>query len=177
MNERKIERTTYEHFSNQLNDFGTIEEQISDNPRISSLLKGASKSGGNGFGRPEHIISFKLYYDLLIITECKGDKKLHESTNSEINPQKYAIDGVKNYSNFLSKEFDVLSIAISGDNIDDCKITHFFQKKGSTGPLEAGFLDLRGPVKQKLLPGSINKDRLAREPRSCLDPYGAPNSL
>jgi type I restriction-modification system DNA methylase subunit len=131
MNERKIETQVYKHFDNQLNNSGIIEEQISDNPRVMSLLKGASKSSGNGIGRPEHIISFKSYYDLLIITECKGDKKLHESTNLEINPQKYAVDGVKHYSNFLSKEFDVLSIAISGENMDDCKITHFFQKKGT----------------------------------------------
>jgi hypothetical protein len=38
-------------------------------------------------------------------------------------------------------------------------------KKSGSRSLEAGFLDLRGPVKRKLLPGSVDKDCLAREPR------------
>jgi type I restriction-modification system DNA methylase subunit len=136
MNERKIETQVYKHFDNQLENFGLIEEQMSDNPRISELLKGASKNGGNGIGRPEHIITFKTHYDLLIITECKGDKKLHSSTINDLNPKKYAEDGVKHYSKFLSKEFDVISIAISGETIEDSKVTHYLQKKGSDYPVK-----------------------------------------
>ena len=132
MNERKIETEVYKHFDLQIDGQGIIEEQISDNPRINSLLKGASKSNKNGFGRPEHIISFSNHYNLLIITECKADKKLHESIDSVKNVQKYAVDGVRHYSNFLSKDFDVISIAISGENLKDCKVSHFFQKKGTT---------------------------------------------
>jgi type I restriction enzyme M protein len=136
MNERKIETEVYKHFDNQLNNIGIIESQISDNLRIKKLLKGGSKSSKNGSGRPEHIISFNSYYDLIIITECKGDKKLHESLNSDLNLQKYAVDGVKHYSNFLSKEFDVISIAISGESLQDSKVTHFFQKKGTDSPIK-----------------------------------------
>lgn len=131
MNERKIETEVYKHFDIQIDGQGIIEEQISDNPRINSLLKGASKSNKNGFGRPEHIISFSNFYNLLIITECKADMKLHESIDSVKNAQKYAVDGARHYSNFLSKDFDVISIAVSGESLEDCKITHFFQKKGT----------------------------------------------
>jgi hypothetical protein len=119
MNERKIETQVYKHFDNQLENFGLIEEQMSDNPRISELLKGASKNGGNGIGRPEHIITFKTHYDLLIITECKGDKKLHSSTINDLNPKKYAEDGVKHYSKFLSSIFNY---------IDNFEISRNFRK-------------------------------------------------
>ena len=136
MNERKIETEVFKHFDSQLNDVGLIECQISENPRIKKLLKGASKSLKNGLGRPEHIISFNTHYNLLIISECKADKKLHESINSDSNPQKYAIDGVKHYSKFLSKEFDIISIAISGDSLHDSKVTHFFHKKGTENPIK-----------------------------------------
>lgn len=136
MNERKIETQVYKHFDHQIGNIGLIEEQMSDNPRITKLLKGASKTGGGGIGRPEHIISFKLYYNLLIIIECKGDKKLHSSLTGVLDPKKYAEDGVRHYSKFLSKEFDIISIAISGESIDDCKVTHFFQKKGSNYPVK-----------------------------------------
>jgi type I restriction enzyme M protein len=136
MNERKIETEVFKHFDNQLNKVGIIESQISDNLRIKKLLKGGSKSSKNGLGRPEHIISFNSYYDLLIITECKGHKRLHESLNSISEPQKYAVDGVKHYSNYLSKDFDVISIAISGESLQDSKITHFFHKKGTDSPVK-----------------------------------------
>jgi hypothetical protein len=136
MNERKIEREVYQHFANQINNIGVIEEQISENMRVKNLLRGASKSNGTGFGRPEHIISLKNFYDLLIITECKPDKKVHHSLDNIIDTKKYAVDGVKHYSKFLSKEFDVISIAISGEGLNDCKITHFFQKKGTETPIK-----------------------------------------
>lgn len=131
MNERKIETAVYKHFDREIHKFGKIESQSSDNQRISNLLKGASKTKGSGVGRPEHIISFQSYYDFLIVTECKADQVLHENFTEIINPVKFAIDGVKHYSKFLSQEFDVLSIAVSGDDLDNSKVSHFFQKRGS----------------------------------------------
>ncbi|MCA6071300.1 MAG: SAM-dependent methyltransferase [Endomicrobium sp.] len=42
----------------------------------------------------------------------------------------YATDGVKLYSSFLAKGFDVLSIAVSGENLKELKASYFLQLKG-----------------------------------------------
>jgi len=106
-----------------------LEEQSSKNIKIDKLLKNASK-GGNGKGRPEFIIQFKENPDFIIVVECKADIRLHESKNK--NKYKgYAVDGALLYSSFLSKEFDVLSIAISGEEKNKQKISHFLQLKGT----------------------------------------------
>lgn len=103
----------------------TIEEQKSENPRIEKLLKNASKKG-NGVGKPEFIITFHDVTDLIIVIECKADTKKHESKNRD-NPIDYAVDGVLLYSEYLSKEFDVISIAVSGQNKSNLKISNFLQ--------------------------------------------------
>ena len=90
-----------------------VEEQISNNPRIKKLLQNASKSGP-GSGRPEFIIQHKELDDFLIVVECKDDIKKHESKNRD-KFKDYAVDGALLYSQYLSKEYDVLSIAISGN--------------------------------------------------------------
>ena len=112
-NERKTEIITRDHFSKFL-DFIYIEEQRSDNPKIDKLLKSASKKGG-GKGYPEFIISYKTNPDLLIVIECKADVTKHESKDRD----KYAdfsVDGALLYASYLSKGFDVLAIAVSGEN-------------------------------------------------------------
>ena len=43
----------------------------------------------------------------------------------------YAVDGVLLYSSFLSKEFDVLAIAVSGQEKEKLKISHFLQLKNT----------------------------------------------
>jgi len=44
----------------------------------------------------------------------------------------YAVDGVLLYSSHLSQEFNVLSIAVSGEVERELKISHFFQAKKSS---------------------------------------------
>src|SRR5207302_696316 len=56
----------------------TVEEQRSDNPKISKLLKIASKRGG-GVGLPEFIITSGDYPELLIVIECKASVTSHRS--------------------------------------------------------------------------------------------------
>jgi type I restriction-modification system DNA methylase subunit len=129
VNERITEEIVRDHFKND-KDYSIVtkEEQKSRNPKINKLLLNASKSGG-GCGRPEFIFSFKEHRELLIIVECKADKLKHESETGD-QYKDYAVDGVKLYSSFLSKEYDVLSIAISGEMKKDVLISHFLQSKG-----------------------------------------------
>lgn len=106
-----------------------FEEQSSQDIKVDKLLKNASK-GGNGKGYPEFIIQFKENPDFIIVVECKADSKFHVSETKD-KYKDFAVDGALLYSSFLSKEFDVLSIAISGEKESNLKISHFLQLKGT----------------------------------------------
>jgi len=126
MNERKTESIVRDHFS-LFSDLITVEEQRSDNIKINKLLKNASKKG-MGQGYPEFIITYKTNPDLLIVIECKADTAKHES-KGHIQYAEYAVDGVLLYSSYLSKEYDVLAIAVSGETKRNMKISHFLHLK------------------------------------------------
>ncbi len=130
-NERKTEsivRTHFEQFSNIIQ----IEEQISDNPKIDKLLKFASKKG-EGKGKPEFFITFSGNSDLLIVIECKADITKHQSTTKD-KYSEYAVDGVLLYASYLSKDFDVIAIAVSGETKPRLNISHFLHLKGDKKP-------------------------------------------
>ena len=126
-NERKTEQIVRSHFEKN-SGFIKIEEQQSDILKIDKALKGASKKG-EGKGRPEFIITFNNNNNFLIVVECKADITKHESQNRD----KYsecAVDGALLYASFLSKEYDVLAIAVSGETKQQLKISHFLHLKG-----------------------------------------------
>ena len=129
-NERKTEAIVRNHF-NKFSDTVTIEEQSSDNPRIRKLLRSASKAG-YGAGYPEFIISYKENPDLLIIVECKASVLKYESSNHD-KPSEYAVDGVWLYASHLVTQFDVLTIAVSGDD-KNSKISHYFHFRDNPSP-------------------------------------------
>ncbi len=125
-----------------------VEEQKYDNPRIIKLLKNANK-GGTKDGRPEFIITSQNHPDFLIAIECKPDPKFHESL--ERNKAKdYGVDGVLHYASYLSKEFNVIAVSISGENEQELKIDTFVYPKSSNGYsiLES----LEGKSVQEILP-------------------------
>lgn len=126
-NERKTETIVRKHFEVFFDDI-ILEEQSSDNPKIKKLLSTASKNG-LGVGFPEFIIQHKNNPDFLIVIECKADITKHESLNRD-KYKDFSVDGVLLYSSYLSKEFDVLSIAVSGETETNKKISHFLQVKG-----------------------------------------------
>lgn len=126
-NERKTENIVRKHFHNY-SDSICIEEQKSDIPKIDKLLKTASKKG-SGKGCPEFIISHKKNPNLLIIIECKADIKKHESKNKD-KYSNFAVDGVLLYASYLSKDYDVLAIAVSGENERNLKVSHFLHLQG-----------------------------------------------
>lgn len=126
-NERKTEQIVRSHFE-KTSDIVCIEEQSSDIPKIDKLLKAASKKGV-GQGRPEFIVTFNKNSDFLIVIECKADTAKHESPNKD-RFSECAVDGALLYASFLSKEYDVLAIAVSGETLQQLKVSHFLYLKG-----------------------------------------------
>jgi type I restriction enzyme M protein len=111
-----------------------VEEQQSDSPRIDKLLKHASKKGQQK-GYPEFIITSTTVSDFLIVIECKADATKHISKTRNKYAD-YAVDGALLYASFLSKEFDVLAIAVSGDSVATLRMSHYFYLRGATEPVE-----------------------------------------
>lgn len=104
-----------------------VEEQKSDNIKIDKLLKNASKKG-NKKGYPDFILYSKSYPELLVVVEAKADTNKHESDTRD-HYADYAVDGALLYASFLSKEFDVLAVAISGEEESQFRLSHFLQLK------------------------------------------------
>ena len=130
-NEKKTEKLTRDFLLKvgiYGNDNFIIEEQKSDNPKIQKLLQKASKSG-EGVGRPEFIITKKDNDNYLIVIECKADPKYHASSDRD-QYRDFAVDGVLLYASCLSKDFNVIAIAISGQTEPEIKIDTFLHPKG-----------------------------------------------
>ena len=130
--ERKTENIVRKHFTMFENDC-LIEEQKSENPKIDKLLKNASKKGG-GAGYPEFIISPIKNPDFIIVVECKANIAKHQSSILD-KYDEYAVDGALLYASFLSKEFDVLAIGVSGQNLKELKVSHYLYLKGENKPV------------------------------------------
>lgn len=126
---REILKKNKEIFTSGTGHTAYIEEQKSDNPRIDKLLQHASKKAG-GIGKPEFIVSFSNS-DVLLVIECKGDIRNHKSETLD-KYSGYAVDGALLYSSFLSKEFTVFAIGVSGENEEEIQIDTFLQLKGET---------------------------------------------
>jgi type I restriction enzyme M protein len=123
--EKRLKRNQYY----QKNERIVVEKQRSDNPRIDKLLRNASKSG-IGSGAPEFIIHSQDYADFIIVVECKASSQKHESTSLD-KYSEYAVDGALLYASFLSKQFDVLAIAVSGQEETTLRVSHYLHLRHS----------------------------------------------
>ena len=130
MNEKITEGIVRDHFKKDAwFDKVIWEEQKSSLPRVVKLLRNASKSG-TGEGKPEFYISFKKEHpNYIIIIECKAITKKHESKDHSKHNE-YAVDGALLYASYLSKEYDVLAIAVSGETKKELMVSHYFQLRG-----------------------------------------------
>lgn len=130
-NERLTEEIVRDHFKNDAL-FKSVkwEEQKSSNKRIAELLKGESKGGGKGNGYPEFIVSFPTNSNYLIVVECKAKTNKHRSAKLD-NAKDYAVDGVLHYAHALSAEFNVIAIAVSGENTTEMLVSHFYFEKNA----------------------------------------------
>lgn len=114
-------------FFKQYSDDIVIEQQSSSNPSIDKLLRTASKKG-DGQGYPDFIIQYKKDKNFLIVIEDKAYKLSHESETHK-QYDKFAVDGALLYASYLSKQYDVLAIAVSGTDKDDLKVSHYLHLK------------------------------------------------
>jgi len=131
-NERITEDFVREHFkSDPLFGVVRFDEQKTSLTKAKGCLSKASKNLTGKSGFPEFIISISSLPDDIIVVECKADAKFHESKKRD-EPAAYAVDGVLHYSAFLAKEYNVISIAVSGTEENKLKISSFFQKQGDT---------------------------------------------
>lgn len=136
MNERKTETITRKlltkagYYTNEIR----VEEQQSDNPRISKLLKSASKKG-NSQGYPEFIITSDRYPSLLIVIECKADSKKHRSKDLNKYDQ-FACDGALLYASYLSRDYDVIAIGISGSKESSILIDTFVHLQNESSHID-----------------------------------------
>lgn len=143
-NERITEDYVRDHFKNDpLFSAIKLDEQKTTVAKAKACLVNASKSLTGKIGSPEFIISFPALPDDIIVVECKADSKFHESADGE-SPATHAVDGALHYSAFLSKEFNVIAIAVSGSNSKKLKISSFYQKKGQAkvSPEASELLDI-----------------------------------
>lgn len=129
-NERITEDFVRDHFKNDpLFNAIKFEEQKTTSTKAKKCLSKASKRQTGKPGYPEFIIILPAFPDYIIVIECKADTGFHESKNRD-NPSSHAVDGALHYSRFLSVEYNVLSIAVSGEENAKLKISSFYQKRG-----------------------------------------------
>ena len=151
-NERETEDIVRSHFKGDpLYSSIKLEEQKTRNPNIKNSLSTASKKGTGKPGYPDFIISFPSLPDDLIIIECKPDIALHESPKEQpLNPEKYAVDGALHYAEHLRPKYNVLSVAVSGDNEETLKVSSFYHKKGDSdfSQRDGKLLDLYSYISQ-----------------------------
>ena len=100
-----------------------IDEQGSSDPTITRLLKQASKSGP-GLGKPEFVLRAPAYPDLVVLVECKANPKMHASPGLD-HPADFAADGALHPARYLSKQFDVIAIAVSGEDAPTIRVSTF----------------------------------------------------
>lgn len=105
-----------------------IEEGRSEVPKIRKLLRAAAKHGEEK-EYPDFIITRDGYPELVIVAECKSDPGRHQSEGMD-HYETYAVDGALLYASFLSREYDVLAIGISGETADTLRISHFIHLRG-----------------------------------------------
>jgi len=135
-NERITEDIVRKHFEKDIQGSKVrylIEEQKSKKEKIDKYLKNASKKGAKR-GYPDFIISNDYDPDFIIVIECKADITKHQSQTLD-RYSEYAVDGALLYASYLSKEFDVLAIGVSGEDEQELKVSHYLYLKGKDQPI------------------------------------------
>ncbi len=133
-NERNTENIVRDHFkADPLFSVIKWEEQKSMNKRVVEVLQWG-KWGGKWIAKPEFLVTFPQgNMDYLIVIECKASPKDHESKNpsekSSEKSVKFAVDGVLYYAEKLKEEYDVIAIAVSGENLEELVVSNFHWKK------------------------------------------------
>ncbi|USN57754.1 MAG: hypothetical protein H6767_05190 [Candidatus Peribacteria bacterium] len=67
--------------------------------------------------------------DYLVVIECKAKPSDHTAKDGNGEISKYAIEGVLHYASILSREYDVIAIAVSGETQQELLVSNFHWKK------------------------------------------------
>lgn len=126
-----------------------VERQSHDDPVIKRLLKTASKKLTGSKGDPDFIITNTADPDLVVVIECKASPTHHESDGAAVRAADYAVEGAKHYAKHLSKEFDVVAIASSGEYKKEWRVSTFLHRKGEQSAVE--LTDHKGRTFTKLV--------------------------
>ena len=145
-----------------------LEEQASIIEAIRKALAAASKTGGGGKGAPEFIISDQETPDFLMVVECKASTKDHASSTASIDllngpagegdaerirrVTRYAVDGILHYAMHLSRFYNVIAVAVSGQTSSGLKVSTYLQTRGADRPKQ--LLTKNGAVIDTLIPWS-----------------------
>ena len=129
------EAVTAGHVRRRLEDLGYfsrkgihVEEQQSSSPGIGRLLRRASKSGTGQVGRPE-FIAWRDGGSPVLVVECKALTEHHESENLD-RPAEYAVDGALHYARHLKDGYNVVAVAVSGQDSRRMKVSVHYWRKG-----------------------------------------------
>lgn len=108
-----------------------VEKQQSVVQDIRRALSKALKTGkGKAAGYPEFIVTSPGTPDMVVLVECKADVRYHESANRDL-ARDYAVDGVLHYARYLTPNYTVISIAVSGTPQSN-EWSFFVTPKGTT---------------------------------------------
>ena len=111
---------------------------------VESFKKASKKLTGNE-GVPDFCI-VSDEHDVMIVVECKESVKNHQKYSalldykkglSDVDIEKYAVDGALHYATFLKEKYDVIAIAFSGTVESNIRMTSFLF------PKNAGFEDIQ----------------------------------
>lgn len=104
------------------------------------FAKASKKQTLKSKGTPDYMV-LKEQSNIIIIIECKGSIDNHSNLSNveeykthgygaADETENYAINGALWYASFLSDNYDVVAIGISGQSIHECKVTSFVWPKG-----------------------------------------------
>lgn len=144
---KKEATATNQYIRREIEKFGVrYDEQGSTHPEIAKALKGASKQGKSGIGKPEFVMQISDY--LVVIENKRDNDKLIKFDKCFIakdvaSLSDYAVNGAVHYANHIvtkTSSFDeVIAIGVTGDGD-----LHNIQ------PVLVSFAD--GEVTEKILP-------------------------
>ena len=135
VNERKTEHLTEQALQNVGFLASDFQFQGAEETEIQQCIP-SKKSGAFGKGKPEFIIRLNGDAADILVIECKLEKSKHSSApnlkvDSNLKAADFAEDGVLHYMKGLSKEFNVIGLAVSGEK-EPLQVTTFMTLRGGS---------------------------------------------
>lgn len=104
-------------------EISNILSNVGGKPKSEGLYEYAYENK-KGFPKPEYIITFDNDSDTILIVESKSNSKKHVSKDKD-KPKTYAVDGVLYYAKYLKEKYNVICLAVSGEDRENLEISTF----------------------------------------------------